>query len=478
MLRASLAKSSPPVLGRCMTSLASAKKEGDISDAFTSLSGAQREPLPDRYRQLKLALLQGREDKIVQSWKKLLRELKRENEIVANKGPGVIPQIEFKDLEKRNDALREEVKKRGVVVVRGVVPEGEARAYKAEVEEYVARNPSTRAFPPHDPQVYELYWSPPQLKARSHPNFLSVQQNLMSLWHTTSPTSISLSQPFSYADRLRIRQPGDASFALGPHIDGGSVERWEPEGYGAGHVYDSILQGNWETYDPWDASGRVDAVNNRYDGLGACSMFRMWQGWMSMSRTKPREGTLLVNPLVKLSMAYVLLRPFFKARSGSLGEGYLEEGNWELMRDVDSELQGATPGTGQELTGELHPHLELERTMVHVPEIRPGDFVAWHCDTIHSVDKVHAGKADSSVLYIPICPITAQNAEYMVRQREAFLRGTPGPDFPGGAGEAGHVGRGTAEMLDGAARRAMGLSALRTEGEGDVVREANRILGF
>ncbi|PNP81253.1 hypothetical protein FNYG_05285 [Fusarium nygamai] len=478
MLRASLAKPSPPVLRRCMTSLASAKKEGDISDAFTSLSGAQREPLPDRYRQLKLRLLQGREDKIVESWKKLLRELKRENEIVANKGPGVIPQIEFKDLERKDDALREEVKKRGVVVVRGVVPEGEARAYKAEVEEYVARNPSTRAFPPHDPQVYELYWSPPQLKARSHPNFLAVQQNLMSLWHTTSPTSISLSQPFSYADRLRIRQPGDASFALGPHIDGGSVERWEPEGYGAGHVYDSILQGNWETYDPWDASGRVDAVNNRYDGLGACSMFRMWQGWMSMSRTKPGEGTLLVNPLVKLSMAYVLLRPFFKARRESLGEGYLEEGNWELMGDVDSELQGATPGTGQELTGELHPHLELERTMVHVPEIRPGDFVAWHCDTIHSVDKVHAGKADSSVLYIPICPITAQNAEYMVRQREAFLRGTPGPDFPGGAGEAGHVGRGTEEMLDGAARRAMGLSALRTEGEGDVVREANRILGF
>ncbi|KAH7201551.1 hypothetical protein DER44DRAFT_784432 [Fusarium oxysporum] len=380
MLRASLAKPSPPVLRRCMTSLAS-KKEGDISDAFTSLSGAQREPLPDRYRQLKLHLLQGRQDKIVQSWKKLLRELKRENEIVAKKGPGVIPQINFKDLEKSSDGLREEVKKRGVVVVRGVIPEGEARAYKAEVEEYVAKNPSTRAFPPHDPQVYELYWSPPQLKARSHPNFLTVQHNLMSLWHTTSPTSISLSQPFSYADRLRVRQPGDASFALGPHIDGGSVERWEPEGYGAGHVYDAILQGNWDSYDPWDASGRVDAVNNRYDGLGACSMFRMWQGWMSMSHTKPGEGTLLVNPLVKLSMAYVLLRPFFKAKSERLGQGYLDEGNWELMRDVDSELQGATPGTGQELTGELHPHLELERTMVHVPEIQPGDFVAWHCDS-------------------------------------------------------------------------------------------------
>ena len=202
------------------------------------------------------------------------------------------------------------------------------------------------------------------------------------LWHNSNPdTPISLSQPFSYADRLRIRQPGDASFALGPHIDGGSVERWELEGYGRGGVYDAILAGRWNEYDPWDASGRVHAVNNRYDGLGACSMFRMWQGWMSMSHTKPGEGTLLVNPLVKLSMAYVLLRPFFRAKNMGASD-FLGVDNWEFMGgEMDSELQGATPGTGQELTDELHPHLELERTMVHVPEIQPGDFVAWHCDS-------------------------------------------------------------------------------------------------
>ncbi|KAF9769581.1 hypothetical protein IL306_012993 [Fusarium sp. DS 682] len=275
MLRASLAKTSNPGLKRCMTSLASAKKEGDISDAFTSLSGAKRDPLPDRYRLLKLNLLKGREEKIVESWKKLLRELKRENEIVAKKGPGVIPQIKFGDFDRGGDRVREEVKKRGVVVVRGVIPEGEARAYKAELEEYVAKNPSTRAFPPHDPQVYELYWSKSQLKARANPNFLQVQHQLMSLWHTSSPTEISLSQPFSYADRLRIRQPGDASFALGPHIDGGSVERWEKEGYGAGGVYDSILQGNWESYDPWDASGRVHA---NVAGMDEHEPYETWGG--------------------------------------------------------------------------------------------------------------------------------------------------------------------------------------------------------
>lgn len=215
---------------------------------------------------------------------------------------------------------------------------------------------------------------------------MRVQQQLMSgPWHTSDPARpISLASPLSYADRLRIRQPGDATFALGPHIDGGSVERWEPEGYGRGGVYDAVLAGAWEAFDPWDASGRVDAVNNRYDGLGACTMFRMWQGWLSMSRTRPSEGTLLVHPLMHRAMAYVLLRPFFEAVDADAKRpGYLAESNWRLVSAdrMTSDLQGASPGYGQELTDELHPHLQLDRTMVHVPEIKPGDFVAWHCDS-------------------------------------------------------------------------------------------------
>ncbi|KAF4981857.1 hypothetical protein FZEAL_2436 [Fusarium zealandicum] len=387
MLRTCLPRA-PKGLCRHMATAAGqrpAKKEGDISDAFTSLSGAKREPLPDRFRELKCELVRGREKEISASWGRLLRQLRKENEVVANKGPAVIPQVAYSDLDAGVDALKEEIRKRGAVVIKGVIPEAEARAYKDEVEEYVKKNPSTRAFPPDDPQVYELYWSAPQLKARAHPSFLRVQHRLMSLlWHSSCPdTPISLDQPLSYADRLRVRQPGDASFALGPHIDGGSVERWEREGYGRGGVYDRIFEGRWEDFDPWDASGRVAAVNNLYDGLGACSMFRMWQGWMSMSHTKPAEGTLLVNPLMKLSTAYLLLRPLFQARRSRVSANYLDEDNWELVGvdGMTSELQGATPGTGQECTDELHPHLDLERTMVHVPEIRPGDFVAWHCDS-------------------------------------------------------------------------------------------------
>ncbi|KAG5927179.1 hypothetical protein E4U42_002527 [Claviceps africana] len=467
------------------------RKEGDISDAFVSLSGATRDALPDRFRQLKCDLVRGRERQIVESWTRLLPRLRHENEVIARAGSDVIPQVKFAHLDAGCSALKDEIKKRGAIVVRGVVPEAEARAFKEDVEEYVKRNPRTRAFPADTPQVYELYWSAPQLRARSHPSLLHVQHRLMSsLWHISSQEAhISLHNPLTYADRLRIRQPGDATFALGPHMDGGSVERWERNGYGRGGVYDKILQGDWEEYDAWDATGRVNAVNNLYDGLGACTMFRMWQGWMSMSHSGPHEGTLLVNPLMHMATAYVLLRPFFSPVLGSEDPGFLDASNWEFTGEtaMTSDLHGASPGHGQELTNELHPHLELDKTMVHIPKIGPGDYVAWHCDTIHSVDKVHNGLGDSSVLYIPVCPVTDTNAAYLARQREAFRHGTPGPDFPGGEGESQHVGRPTEDMLrswtDQVGLQAFGLSRIQVRedaptGERQVVGRANHALGF
>ncbi|KAK9246399.1 hypothetical protein V1506DRAFT_535444 [Lipomyces tetrasporus] len=50
----------------------------------------------------------------------------------------------------------------------------------------------------------------------------------MNLWQSKqSNVQLSTRHPLIYADRLRIRLPGDAQFTLGPHIDGGSIERWE-----------------------------------------------------------------------------------------------------------------------------------------------------------------------------------------------------------------------------------------------------------
>ncbi|PNS17602.1 hypothetical protein CAC42_2997 [Sphaceloma murrayae] len=477
------------------------RHEGTIADAFASLSGQKFAPLEPRFASLKQSLIAGHEDAVHASWNRLLDRLDAETKTIARLGSSVVPEIEYGDIATPDQKFSSEYRKRGVAVIRGVVPEEEAISMKHDIQSYVKANPHTKAFPPDNPQVFELYWSPSQMRARSHPSLLSAQRFILDYWHSKDPSAPLSNEPIIYADRLRIRQPGDSKFALGPHIDGGGPERWEPPGYGLGNVYSSIFEGNWEAYDPWEASCRLPVVSDLYAGAGSCTAFRMAQGWLSMSNTGPREGTLLVNPLLQLATAYVLLRPFFAPKHEPKGmlEGtcssdelsdpqFLDKSNWSLELPASSWLHGATPGRGQELNTALHPHLRLDTTMVHVPKVKPGDYVAWNCDTIHAVDKVHEGKADSSVMYIPACPLTERNAEYLVRQRAAFLEGVPSPDFPGGEGEKRHIGRtepaDLAQMTNNGGMRAFGLARWDSErpdlseGERRVMRSANNILGF
>lgn len=481
VLTRSLATAAPDIRDR-------SRKEGDISSVFASLSGADATPLPSRFADIKTSLIRNNEQAVEASWSRLLTKLRSEIDLISTAGSDIIPSIEFSEINNhsRVQPFAKAIEKRGAAVIRGVVPQDEAMRWKEEIKEYIAKNPHTKAFPKDKPAVYELYWSPGQIKARAHPNMLETQKFLLSFWHSNNPEApISTEHAVSYADRLRIRQPGDAGFALGAHVDGGSVERWEPEGYGLGGVYDKIWAGKWEEIDPWESSCRLPVESDLYNGAGACSMYRMFQGWLAMSNTGPGEGTLLVNPLFKLATSYFLLRPFFFPKNTNAeASGYLDQSNWQLDPVQSSTLQGASLGCTQELTAALHPHLELPRSMIHIPEVHPGDYVAWHCDSIHAVDKVHAGKGDSSVLYIPACPLTEINANYLVRQREAFLDGTPGPDFPGGKGESEHVDRmGNGDVTSAGGiegERAMGLAGWNKNGVStpSFIQKMNERIGF
>lgn len=106
---------------------------------------------------------------------------------------------------------------------------------------------------------------------------------------------------------------------------------------------------------------------------------------------------------------------------------------------------------------------------------------------IHAVDFEHNGTGDSSVLYIPVCPITEINADYVDRMRAAWRAGTPGPDFPGGKGESEHVDRPTEAFLRSMTNEtglaSMGLEPLPVPldgntGEKEVIRRVNQLLGF
>lgn len=115
-------------------------------------------------------------------------------------------------------------------------------------------------------------------------------------------------------------------------------------------------------------------------------------------------------------------------------------------------------------------------------------------------------------MYIPCCPLTETNAEYLTRQREAFWdgkflthtltfsrpcagnqltrtpSGVPAPDFPSGEGECDFRGRLTPDyVMDNIsieAQRAMGLAKYDDSVQGlpaterKMLQRANGILGF
>jgi hypothetical protein len=148
----------------------------------------------------------------------------------------------------KRPAKKEELKTVGCFVVRGVVSKNEATEWYHQLKGYVAGNKEsvtgswhsifiplqiyqhhlsssmlkmsnlTSAHPgwPAPPIMFNVYHSPVQQAARSHPNELAVQRAINSLWHDISGSTSP--EPLSYADGFRIRAPKSQFFGLPPHI--------------------------------------------------------------------------------------------------------------------------------------------------------------------------------------------------------------------------------------------------------------------
>ncbi|KDR78729.1 hypothetical protein GALMADRAFT_137740 [Galerina marginata CBS 339.88] len=441
---------------------------------------------PARFADLKASIASSFPDfelNATRSWGEILQELNNLAKTIKAEGQDTIPQVNFADLQRLSKEELDKIKRRGTVVIKDVIPDEQAIKWKEELKEFVRANPTAEGLPENDKQFFLLYWTKPQVQARSHPNMIAAVVWLNNLYRIKSESSASLegvdlNVPMTYADRFRIRKPGIGWGFHPPHVDGGTMERWEDPYFR--RCFEDILNGNWRKHDPFALEGRLDANSSIYGRPNQASVFRTFQGWLAMrlsrllfparfhtdivwnSETAPTQGTLRVFPDVLLSNAYLILRPFFTPTVPVDSEEIHDGKNWTF--DISKpDFPGIIPRDGgfygPKPTPELHPNMRLEDTMTSVPKVLPGDAVFWHCDVVHSVESEHTGTGDSAVMYIPALPLTPHNQDYVDRQKVTFLEGRVPPDFPKGPGEAGFTGvAGLEDLLSEAGKRAMGLS--------------------
>ncbi|KAK4185426.1 hypothetical protein QBC35DRAFT_439442 [Podospora australis] len=530
----------PPNHGHHSGGAASAMVNNTMEPPVLSFYGKEPVPLPTRFAHIKRSLVAGHEAALEASWARLIEALKDEVEEISSRGSHITPSIDFADIDDpaSKAAFARDLKRYGLGLVRGVVPRTDAQVTVDETVKYLEKQSDFKEPAPQDPTCFDFFWTPAQVRTRAHPRVLQAQKFAMSLWDNDADDRMAIRFPIAYADRLRIHGaniggvgpdgPADkgkkkaeddtngagskstlsneqeaekaalelelmgdfASSTVIAQVDNGSLERWEPDGYGRGGTYQAVFNGEWEKYDPWDPTFRVSATSDLYNGYGACSIFRMYQGVVALSTIEP--GLIRLLPSPKLATAYFLLRPFFspktkapERRSGPEWEAFLDPSNWALDKEQSTIIHGAVPGHAQRLTELWHPHLHLRKTLVTIPTLQTGDYIVWHPDLAYHITSnpnVMASRAPSPppgadsdspptlpvsiLVYVPAAPLTQNNCLYLARQRKTFQRGHPGPDFDStGSGvgtEATHIGRfgetEIAEVGGPAGLQAMGLA--------------------
>lgn len=486
-----------------------------------SFYGTEPVPLPSRFGNVKRRLIKGREKAVQASWARLLKALRTEVEHILQHGSELIPSIDFADIDNADHVapFKDSLKRHGIGVIRRVVPSAQANVWVEETNKYLETKHDFKPPAAQDPTCFDFFWTPAQVRSRAHPNVLQAQRFAMGLWDVSDDDNLATRFPITYADRLRIESIVDGKLIVNgsaieiaktaednliaaaaatssaqiAQVDNGSLERWEMDGYGRGGLYDAIFKGEWEDYNPWDPAGRISATTDLYNGAGACSMLRLFQGILALTVVEPGMIRLLPSP--KLSTVYFLLRPFFSPKKSAPAasdatkeewNAYLDAENWELEENQSTIIHGAVAGHAQRVTGAWHPHLQLDKSLVTPPTLQVGDYIVWHPDQAYQFSNTNyresplptpPGTGGSSVsapskesnstsmlVYSPAAPLTQTNALFLARQRKAFLRGHPGPDFDstgtGLGSEAPHTGR----LGESDIREAGGEEALQAMG--------------
>ena len=370
----------------------------------------------------------------------------RKIEEFKEQGKCAIPEITFTEIAENsvNKKTIETVKRHGAVIVRNVFSPEQVKDWFLELNRYLDQNGYYDQDDPgldnyfsdlkaDKPQICAVYWSKPQIQARQSSELAQVRTFLNSLWiyQNNGRLHFHPDRECTYADRVRMRMPGDTSLGLSPHVDGGSVERWLGGNYQ--QVYSSLFGSNWQDYDPFNGAFRTEVEG--IESPAVCRAFRTWQGWTALTSQGAGDGTLQLIPTT-MGIAYILLRPF--------------------LQDVPEEvLCGAVEGRAQAITEEWHSL--LLRGLVTIPKVEPGDTVWWHPDVVHAVEHEHQGCDVSSVMYIGSAPLCERNTRYLDRQKQPFLDGRSAPDFAPEDFEKNFPDRATIDDLSQLGKMQMGF---------------------
>jgi hypothetical protein len=206
-----------------------AKAKGNISSVFAHL-GASKSSLDPRFVTLKQEITPEDPHVLQAAYDRLMASFEQEKQEIQEKGSAVVPEVHIDAIKKNGGRLPDDiavlVKKRGALVVRGLVDRHVAMEYKNDIKEYIkAHRDRMIGFPEDSPQVWELYWTKAQVAARANENFKIASLALNQLWFAHPDVAVDLTKQLTYCDRLRIREAGDSNFALAEHVDGGSLER-------------------------------------------------------------------------------------------------------------------------------------------------------------------------------------------------------------------------------------------------------------
>lgn len=224
-----------------------------------SFYGTQPVPLPSRFASLKKRLVAGHEPALEASWSRLIVALRDEIQYIDERRTELIPSIDFTDIHDTVQVAPFEasLKRHGIGVIRGVVPQRDASRWVEETKKYLETKHDFKPPPAQDPTCFDFFWTPAQVRSRAHPNMLRAQRFAMSLWNCNDDDRLTTRFPITYADRIRIEStnngiitvngvaaapvsPEDsliaaaaaASNASIAQVDNGSLERWELDGYG------------------------------------------------------------------------------------------------------------------------------------------------------------------------------------------------------------------------------------------------------